>query len=229
MVNDRAVWHSAGGGERWRDDRRASAVCQGGVLVHRLLTAVGVVSLALFAGCSQPVSPTSPTSGAPGAPSTATAARSTTGTGEITGGLTIQEVPLKGRYEGSYTFTPDAAPSPFASVHLEATGNATHLGRFTLDFPHRVNLAAVPITGVGTAQLTGANGDTLISDSTGVATPLATPGAYTIVETHTIIGGTGRFAGATGTFIVTRAVDLANPLTSAVIEGTISSPGVGRR
>ena len=49
-----------------------------------------------------------------------------------------EQVPFKGSFEGDVTHTP--AP-PFDSVLVEATGTASHLGRFTVTIPHLVNLA----------------------------------------------------------------------------------------
>jgi len=201
--------------------------------MHASLAAIAVIIAALSCGCSQPVSPTSPTSGSLGGPSTTTSGWNPTSTGipaEVVGRAVApaKEVPFKGRFEGTYTFVPDPPPSPFASVHLEATGNATHLGRFTLDAPHRVNLATVPVTATGTFEFTAANGDKLTADFTGIATPTGTPGVVSIVETATITGGTGRFAGATGSFIVERVVDLASPLATGSFEGTMSSPSAGK-
>jgi hypothetical protein len=102
------------------------------------------------------------------------------------------------------------------------TGNATHLGRFTLRGPHRVNLATIPVTAIGTFEFTAADGDTLRASFTGLGTPTATPGVFSIVETATVTGGTGRFANATGSFIVERVVDLIGLTTSGSFEGTIA-------
>jgi hypothetical protein len=131
-------------------------------------------------------------------------------------------LPFKGQLEGSYTFVPDAPPSPFSAVHLTATRNATHLGRFTLDAPHRVNLET--LVGIGTFELTAANGDKLTADFIGQATPTETPNVFSIVEVATITGGTGRFAGATGGFTVERMVDLTSPIATGSFEGTIVIP-----
>jgi hypothetical protein len=46
------------------------------------------------------------------------------------------QVPFKGRLEGTVTVTPLAPP--FASVLAEGNGNATHLGRFTWEFSPKV-------------------------------------------------------------------------------------------
>src|SRR5947208_6581508 len=83
-------------------------------------------------------------------------------------------------------------------VDVEATGNASHLGLFILDIPHVVDRATR--TAVGSYEFTAANGDKVYADFTGLAMPTATPGVLYIEETATITGGTGRFAGATGSF-----------------------------
>ena len=54
------------------------------------------------------------------------------------------------------------------------------------------------------------------------------PGVLYIVETATIAGGTGRFAGATGAFTVQRLNDTTSGTTIGSFEGTISSPGAGK-
>ena len=189
-------------------------------------TAVGVAAVAaltVLAGCHHADSPTSPTSGplshgsstAVGGASASGAARST------------DVVPFKGRLEGSSTITFDPPPSSFFAVLLEGTGNATLLGRFALVAPHRVDTR----TGgaIGSLAFTAANGDVLTADFTGASGPTATPNVFAIVETATITGGTGRFAGATGSFIIERLVDLGTGLTSGSFDGTISSPGAGKR
>jgi hypothetical protein len=49
--------------------------------------------------------------------------------------------------------------------------------------------------------------------------------AASITEINTITGGTGRFAGAQGSFTVERLVNLATGFTSGSFHGTITSPG----
>jgi len=131
-----------------------------------------------------------------------------------------EEVPFKGSLAGTVTVTP--LDPPFASVLIEATGNATQLGRFTVQIPHIVNQAIR--VGGGTYVFTAANGDTLTADFTGVATLLA-PGVLSTAEAGTITGGTGRFAGATGAFAAERVFFVATGVTTGSFEGTISTPG----
>jgi hypothetical protein len=131
------------------------------------------------------------------------------------------QVPFKGSLEGDVTSTP--LTPPFAKVVVEATGEATHLGTFTLDIPHVVN--RTDRTAMGTYEFTAANGDTVFADFTGLAMPTEIPGVLYIVEVATITGGTGRFAGATGSFTTERWYDTIELTTVGYFEGTISLPG----
>jgi hypothetical protein len=172
------------------------------------LMVAGLVAGIVCGGCGQPVSPAGPSTVATGSLSlSSTSARSV--------------VPFRGSLEGTQTVTP--LEPPLLLVQGQATGTATHLGRFTLQFPHTVNLATA--SGEGTYTFTAANGDTLEADVTGAAQvgPITS-----IVEDAVITGGTGRFAGATGTFSVRRLFDSSNGTTTGSFEGTISTPGAGR-
>jgi len=132
-----------------------------------------------------------------------------------------EQVPFKGSFEGDVTVSPLALP--FLQVDVEAMGKATHLGQFTLDIPHVVNRANG--TAVGPYEFTAANGDKVYAEFTGLAMPTATPGVLYIDETATVTGGTGRFAGATGSFTVERLFDTVAGTTEGSFEGTISAPG----
>jgi len=121
----------------------------------------------------------------------------------------------------------DPPPSPFFAVSLHASGQASHLGRYTLDVPHRVDTRDG--TARGTFVFTAANGDTVSGDFTGASAPTATANVFAITETSTITGGTGRFAGANGSFVTHRTVDLVTGLTSGSFSGSISSPGSTER
>lgn len=85
---------------------------------------------------------------------------------------------------------------PFMSVEGSGTGKASLLGRFTETFEHEVNL--ITTEGIGSATFTGANGDSISTEITATAGPVGT--LWRVTEHHTIIGGTGRFEGATGGF-----------------------------
>jgi hypothetical protein len=108
-------------------------------------------------------------------------------------------------------------------VNGSGTGNATQLGRYTVTFEAVVNLET--LMGVGTMTFVAANGDSIYTDFNGQATPTPDPNIFLVVELETITGGTGRFAGATGSLTLEREVDLSTGLSSGSFSGTISSPG----
>ena len=127
------------------------------------------------------------------------------------------QVPFRGSLEGDVTRS--GAP-PIVSVNVDAEGQATHLGHFALSIPHSVNV----VTRIE-YLFVAANGDTLTATFTGAATPTADPTVLYIEENATITGGTGRFAGATGSFVCERLYDTVAGTTTGSFEGTISSPG----
>ena len=102
--------------------------------------------------------------------------------------------------------------------HLDGTGNATHLGRFILSADFTVTRATGNAT--GTATWTAANGDEIFGIVVGhgdVVFPIVT-----ITETHTIAGGTGRFADASGTIRISRSANILTGLSSGTLSGEIN-------
>ena len=63
------------------------------------------------------------------------------------------------------------------------------------------------LAGSGSAQFIAANGDSVSTDVMGQTNPTENPEVLSVVETFTITGGTGRFAGATGGFTVKRSLN----------------------
>ena len=133
-------------------------------------------------------------------------------------------VPFKGSIQGQEIDTPQGGPPPTTlSVNGSDTGIASHLGQFSFTYQLTVNLANGTATGAG--HLIAANGDSISTTIAGSSEPTAIPGVASITEINTITGGTGRFAGAQGSFIVERLLNLANGFTSGSFHGTITSPG----
>lgn len=139
-----------------------------------------------------------------------------------------KQAPFKGTLDGSFTATPiDPAFPLIVEVQLDAVGQATHLGRFTFDFPHVVDRSVRPSIGIGSCTFTAANGDQVFADIEGEAS-LIEPGVLFVEEQGTITGGTGRFRNATGSFVVERLIDQATQTTTGSFTGTISN-GCSRR
>jgi hypothetical protein len=135
-----------------------------------------------------------------------------------------KQVPFKGSLQGHETDTPEGGPPP-TTVNIDgsATGIATLVGQFSFSYQLTVTLATG--TATGSAQLIAANGDSIFTTVAGSSEPTATPGVLSITEIDTITGGTGRFAGAQGSFTVERLVNQATGFTSGSVHGTIASPG----
>ena len=157
----------------------------------------------------------------------AQAASGSTHTGSVPQGAAAEPLPLKGSLEGLHVSRTPLAP-PVVFDRFETEGRATHLGRFDLVIEATVDFGSRPVRGTGTYTFTSANGDHLVADHTGFST-LVEPGTVLITEHATIDPdrSTGRFAGAEGTFTVTRLADAATGvggLTAGAFEGTISLP-----
>jgi hypothetical protein len=130
------------------------------------------------------------------------------------------QVPFTGGLSGLVSHTPVDDQTDY--VVVEATGTATHLGQFAVSAPHFVDLPTR--TAAGYYEFTAANGDKVYGEFTGQATPTSTPGVISIVESVTITGGTGRFAGASGSFTVERLYDRIAGTTIGSFKGSISTP-----
>lgn len=138
-----------------------------------------------------------------------------------------QQVPFKGAMQGYES--PTGRPSPTTvSIAIGGTGTGTHLGQFS--FTQEVTINLTNFTDTGSAHWIAANGDTIDTTLAGSAEPSDIPNHLKITEIHTITGGTGRFAGAQGSFTVDR---LHNNVprsdgtffTFGSFHGTITSPG----
>ena len=137
-----------------------------------------------------------------------------------------KQVPFRGRLEGIVATVTPLTP-PFVAVTLEGEGHATQLGHFDVSSSIVANEADG--TAVGTYEFTAANGDTLTADYTESFTPTDVPGVFSDVITATITGGTGRFAGATGSFVSDRVADHVTGIVSDSFDGTISIPRRGNK
>jgi len=126
---------------------------------------------------------------------------------------------LKGSLQ---TVETQVAVFPTLFVDATGSGNATQLGQYTISFQAEVNIPT--LAGSTSATLIAANGDSLFAEGQGQGTPTSTPGVVSIIEAYTIMGGTGRFDGATGSFTVVRLLDRATGVSSGTISGNIVLP-----
>jgi len=186
--------------------------------MHASFVVVGFAVVGLCAGCSQPGSPTSPTStqsSTTAVPITADTARTVANPGIAKPAAQEHAVPFKGNFEGVVTIHVDS-PNPYMWWTMSGGGNATQLGRFTVQVTSRLSLGPGLIN-AGLYTFTAANGDTLNAFFGQVdSDPPRT------IESATILGGSGRFAGASGTFTITRVYDPIAGTTAGSFEGSIS-------
>ena len=130
------------------------------------------------------------------------------------------QVPFKGTMQGDDTdigFT-----NTTVTVLTVGKGIGAHLGQFS--FTQTVTVEFATGHDTGTAQWFAANGDSISTTIAGSGEVIA-PNLFRIEEFHTITGGTGRFAGAQGSFTMNRLASAVTFLTSGSYEGTITSPG----
>jgi hypothetical protein len=199
---------------RWRSTlqnrpaRAASAYLKARSFSERGLTMRYVVlGLCMFAAaCAElPSAPTSPST------SSIDGAAVTIGGAAVTQARGGSELPFQGTLQATET-------ADGALHHLVGTGEATHLGRFTLTSEFTVTTP--PPRASGTATWTAANGDEIFT--TVIGQGVVTFPVLAVVETHTITGGTGRFAGTSGSILLERSINLQTLISSASITGTIS-------
>ena len=127
------------------------------------------------------------------------------------------ELPFHGTLATTHTSVFD--PNTYtAQIHLVGNGHATYLGKYTSVTD--IVIDGATLAGAGQTTWTAANGDVLTTTGTVQGMP-SSDGTLSAVTTETITGGTGRFAGATGSFI-TRQVNLAPGVVSdGSVEGTV--------
>jgi hypothetical protein len=105
-------------------------------------------------------------------------------------------------------------------------GQATHLGKFTFVSPHLSGLKDFSID--GTQTFTAANGDKLEAELVGALHPVVDETGHVFLVgdvAGTIVGGTGRFANATGEFTFSLVFDTATFHSTSKIDGTIHFAG----
>ena len=130
-----------------------------------------------------------------------------------------KEFLLKGSLEASQTVQ---VVFPTAYINLTGTGVASYVGQFTFQLQAELDIPTT--TGTGSARLVAADGSTLFMEGSGYATPTDVPDVVLVVDTFTITGGTGRFAGASGSVIVERVLNRATGVSSGTISGQIALP-----
>ncbi len=141
-----------------------------------------------------------------------------------------KQVPFKGTIQGQDTDKGFTSPGMFL-VETNGTGTGILLGRFTFTLETTINVANLTDTGV--AHFTAPNGDRIDATYTSVLPAELTATldgvVFSIKEVYTITGGTGRFAGAQGSFFVERVADPQKFVTFGSFSGSITPPGAAHQ
>ena len=132
--------------------------------------------------------------------------------------------PMNGRLELSGGPTGAACDANSIRIDLSGTGTLAHLGQAEVTASNctggDLEAGEADITG-GNATYVAADGSTITASYSGhQEAPQGSVAEYT--TTHTITGGTGRFANATGTWTVAGTVDLSVGLLLGEVSGWLS-------
>jgi hypothetical protein len=130
---------------------------------------------------------------------------------------------INGTIAGSESYAPFPDPAEGFYVNGSVTSTDTQLGPFTEFYSAPVDFA-FPEDNTGASRLIvgdAANGDSILACFLGINSGLCANGDLRHVDPWTIIGGTGRYAGARGSYTLDRCVNPATGETSGTISGTI--------
>ena len=126
-------------------------------------------------------------------------------------------------FKGEYTTTVQVLSGPpQLRQRITGLGHATHLGESSFVANNTIYITPPPpFVASGTTVFVSDNGDEFYTSFTGTSTP-GPNGTSTVVVTHTITGGTGRFSDATGIFTGNTIANPALPTGNITYDGTIS-------
>ncbi len=126
-------------------------------------------------------------------------------------------------FEGTYTTTREVlSPPPTLKQRVTGTSQTKPLGINKFVALSTVNVTPPPpFKLTGDATFSAENGDSFTTTFTGTNTPNA-EGIAIVEMMHTITGGTGQFAKATGTFVGNATADPKTQTGSITYKGTIT-------
>ena len=137
----------------------------------------------------------------------------------------LKTVPFKASFITMDEMTQAATDeNPIQKDHLTGTGEGTEIGRATIEvFVEGDVTLPFPALVTSTATFTTANGDKIFERGEGyLQEPAPDAVLLHLNGSGTIIGGTGRFAGATGNLSVDVTQNFFDPKGTVVFTGTIS-------
>ncbi|MEJ7738000.1 MAG: hypothetical protein WKF97_11275 [Chitinophagaceae bacterium] len=131
-------------------------------------------------------------------------------------------VPLKGEFVASVMLIVPPSPGVLEQIRVTGTGSGTPFGKATYESDVTVDVTASPEITSGTDTITAENGDQIFSTISGYIPGPDANGNFQVFNTHTITGGSGKYAGATGTYKVTSKGTSKSPTVTATLDGSIT-------
>ncbi|MEP6950328.1 MAG: hypothetical protein ABI863_13675 [Ginsengibacter sp.] len=112
-------------------------------------------------------------------------------------------VPLTAEFQDSVTVIVQGSPGVLEQVRVNGWGSGTPIGTSTFEDDVKVDASVSPEIIKGVETITTANGDKIFATINGTSPDPDEQGNYEVFNKNTITGGTGKFAGATGSYSVT--------------------------
>jgi hypothetical protein len=136
----------------------------------------------------------------------------------------VKLVPFKAAFTATQVVAVDPSRCPGLLVLIDGRGHGTHVGSFTTAQSHCIDPGgADPLAFTdGSFTFTTADGERLIGTYSGRLLPTSTPGVFSLDGTASFEGGTGRFAGASGTATATGVLNLNTGEAMVFLDGVIS-------
>lgn len=131
-------------------------------------------------------------------------------------------VSLNAVFQDTGTLIVPGSPGVPEQVRINGWGSGTPIGKSTFEDHIKVNTSVSPEIITGVDVITTSNGDKIFSTFTGYSPDPDEQGNYGVFNNDTITGGTGKFAGATGSFTVTVKGNFNLPTETATYAGTIT-------
>jgi hypothetical protein len=133
---------------------------------------------------------------------------------------------INGTIAGSESGAPFPDPAEGSYANGSVTSSDTQLGPFTMFYSLVVDFAflGTPPGAPGASQMVvgdAANGDSILAWGFGNGAGLCDNGDLHVGSTNTIVGGTGRYAGARGSYTLDECLNLDTGETSGTISGSI--------
>jgi hypothetical protein len=175
---------------------------------------IGVAATLLTACAESPLLGPDATGGAASRAVSAASARAASPSRPVSGTCTLLSV----------TPLPPAPgqPATVTRRHVEWLCQLEHLGRSTASVEETGTFTASGPLIAAVITYTAANGDQLVTTFNGTATFPDPNGIVTVTGSETVTGGTGRFAGASGSMLRTASVSVVSLSGRYETHGTLS-------